>query len=546
MSDGTPPLPSDEEARQQRQAALHALAQSQLGKPAEAPAASAARATAPAPALRPPVVRTRAARRRLPPWLLIPSAVLIVAVIAGLVLHQLGGLPGQAAGSKAGPTSVVLTPSLRGLDCIHDVAWSPDGSQLAVMGYRDLCPDDEPSNYNYQAGVLHIYSAASGKLLQTILPDAAVLALPGIPLPSANVQPTTSVSDTSKPIIDYTHILWSPDGKRLALTFDINHWVTLGGAPLLAFAGLVLMNADGTGERAALSKEPSLPVFAFTAHAALRWDASNMSVLQLPAQPRSDYLASVPPAQSYSWSVAGQLVPGSPLATSPVQITPTGNPDGGQSFTIWQAGYISFLIPAAQSTSPVGSTTGVYVWTTELPFASPDGFLTWSPDGRYLIDSVSLFMTQRPVGRQSPTTSILQDMDLTGAPNGPIRDPALQKVFLSLATVQSFGFLPTDYVAWSPNGHLLAAISEFALPGSSGGAPIVPTVRIYNCVTGQLLATEVPQANAQLSLGQLTARVYLGASTFLRWSADGSHVLVFSSALDTITIWGPGQLPRGS
>jgi hypothetical protein len=550
MSEGTPPQLSDEEARRKRQAALRALAQTQLGVPAEGPAAKATGTTAPAPTRPGPVAPARTRRRPLP-WLLISSTVLVVAVIAGVVLHQLGRLPGQTAGSKPRSTTVVLVPALQGLNCIHDVAWSPDGSQLAVIGYRDLCPNDEPTNYNYQAGVLHIYSAASGKLLQTILPDPTVLALSGIPLPSPNVQPATSVSDTSKPVIDYTHVLWSPDGKRLALTFDINQWATFGaapgGAPFLTYSGLVLMNADGTSERAALWKETSQQqVVSFNAHTALRWDTGTMSVLPLPQQLHSDDLTSLLPAQSYSWSAAGQLVPGSPLDTSPVQITRVGNPDGGSSFTIWQAGYITFLIPAAQSTSPVGSTTGVYAWTTDLPIASSPGFLTWSPDGRYLIDSVSLFMTQRPVGRPNPTTSILQQMSLPGAPNGPIRDRALQRVFLSLATVQSNGFLPTDYVDWSPNGQLLAAVDEFGLPGSSGGAPIVPSVSVYSCATGQLLATLKPEVNARISLQQLTANAYLGSTTLLRWSPDGSHVLVFSSLLDTITIFGAGQLPGGA
>jgi hypothetical protein len=468
-------------------------------------------------------------------------------VVAGIVLHQLGDLPGRATASKTGPATIVLTPSLRGLDCIHDVAWSPDGSKLAVIGYRDLCPDDDPGNYNYQAGVLHIYAAATGRLLQTILPDQTVLALPGIPLPSANVQPTTSASDTSKPVIDYTHVQWSPDGKRMALTFDINHWSTLGGAPFLAFSGLVLVNADGTGERAALWKEAGGQLLAtFNAHPALRWDTSTMSVLPLTVRPQSDYLEALPPAQSYSWSAAGRLVPGASLIAAASTAAPIGNPDGGMSFTVWQTGYISYITPGPASSSPATGGLGVYIWATELPFASPDGYLSWSPDGRYLIDSVSLLMIQHPAGRPLPTTAALQQLNMARAPSAPVHDPALQQILTTLAVGQSPDLLPTDYVAWSPSGRFLAAISEFTPAGSSGGAPTAPAAAIYNCATGQLLATKAPQANPQLSLAQLTANAYLGSTTLLRWSDDGSHFLVFSSVLDTITVWGPGQLPRGS
>jgi hypothetical protein len=198
------------------------------------------------------------------------------------------------------------------------------------------------------------------------------------------------------------------------------------------------------------------------------------------------------------------------------------------------------------TTSPATTGSGVYAWATALPFASPDGYLTWSPDGRYLIDSVSLFVIQHPIGRPNPTASALQTLHMTSSPSAPVHDPALQRAFTSLSVGQGPGALPTDYVAWSPSGHLLAAISVFGPPGSSGGAPTVPTASIYTCATGQLLATMVPKANAQLSLGQLSTNAYLGSTTLLRWSADGSHFLVFSSVLDTITIWGPGQLPRGS
>ena len=90
-----------------------------------------------------------------------------------------------------------------------------------MLGYRDQCPTDDPSSYNYQAGVLHIYTAATGRLVRTILPDATVLALPGIPAAPAPVQPTSVAADTSKSVLDYTHVLWSPDGQQLALTYFI-------------------------------------------------------------------------------------------------------------------------------------------------------------------------------------------------------------------------------------------------------------------------------------------------------------------------------------
>jgi hypothetical protein len=33
-------------------------------------------------------------------------------------------------------------------------------------------------------------------------------------------------------------------------------------------------------------------------------------------------------------------------------------------------------------------------------------------------------------------------------------------------------------------------------------------------------------------------------SVWLKWSPDGSHLLLLDAAIGTLTIWGPGMLPR--
>src|SRR5215831_13424067 len=131
MSEPPLPSPTDEDARQKRQEVLRHLAQSQTGSPATTPGS-----TTPVP--RQEEVR---ARPRTPtthpkrPLLIIVSAVLVLAVVAGVILHRLTISPGRSVSSRPVATSVVIVPSLHGLDCLQDAEWSPDGQQIALLGY---------------------------------------------------------------------------------------------------------------------------------------------------------------------------------------------------------------------------------------------------------------------------------------------------------------------------------------------------------------------------------------------------------------------------
>jgi hypothetical protein len=410
------------------------------------------------------------------------------------------------------------------------------------------CPSDFPSEFNFQAGVVNIYSAVTGKLIQTISPDAKVLGLAGIPQPSPQVQPTSSASDTSKPVINYTHVLWSPDGKELALTFYIDRWIfdplnhTAGGLPfdlLSGVSGLVLVKADGTNERAAVVHgvhlQSALPGMLISLqYAATEWDTSTLKTVPVPAQPRFGDLVSLPAAPAYSWSSGGQLVPSTAGAPSPG--ASVGNPDGGSAFSMWQPGLLAFYNSTDINNSPVSVNPGVYVWSST--------FAVWSPDGRYLIDSVVLLGTVHPAGLPVPTAAGLKAFGWERLANIGIRDPAMQRL---LASLQSSGgnFQPLDYVAWSPNGRVLAALPEQPAgnPASLGnGAP--GTVTMYDSATGRTLRTLSTGLNARVTSNDLSNGRYLGSTSFLLWSADGSHLLDYFDLSDTITIWGPGALPK--
>jgi Tol biopolymer transport system component len=120
----------------------------------------------------------------------------------------------------------------------------------------------------------------------------------------------------------------------------------------------------------------------------------------------------------------------------------------------------------------------------------------------------------------------------------PIRDPALQRLLTSLNASTGQGGQALIDVAWSPNGRVLAAVPEEN--STNGGAAPAP-VTFYDSATAKTLGTLQPQPSTAV-----TQSAGAGSFYFLRWSADGSHVLVYSRQLDTITIWGPSVLPRSA
>jgi hypothetical protein len=436
---------------------------------------------------------------RLPPWLVILSIVWTAVVMTSLVSYRISSFPGLATPAYQ---DVLIVPSLQREMCLQDLAWSPDGRQVAVLGYRNSCPSELADSYNYRAGMVNIYSTATGHLVRMIQPDPAILALPGISS-LGTVRPASPGADTSKRAIGYRNILWSPDGKRLALTFVV-FLQGPDGQPLpRSFIGLVLINADGTNEHATMFSDTMQYNFA------LRWDTITED---------HHALQTLQPAMSYSWSSSGLLVPGDSPGAPASPTTPIGNPDGGRSFTIWQPGRIQLhnFVPYP----------GAYTWLTSA--------LAWSPDGRYLIESFYLYGLLHPVGEPSPPNRELKAMNLESAPTVGIRDHALQHLLTSLDTANWF-----DDIAWSPNGHVLAASPYGPSTAASEGSSVEP-VTLYDCVTGRALGSLQPPPDSK------APALPGGLGSQLLWSSDGSHLLLYSVILGTIAIWGPHLLPTSA
>jgi len=425
---------------------------------------------------------------------------------------------------------MTIVPSLHGLDCIQDATWSPNAQQVALLGYSGQCPSDDPSNYIYQPGVLQIYSAVTGQLLHTVLPDATVHALPSSPSSPADVNPGTTIVGTSKTVLVYTHVLWSPDGSNLALTFAITTWPGQGAIAVPAFRGIVLVNADGTHERAAILRVTGQQDSYFLL-SALRWDITSLSSLTAAVHQSYGPLISMPLGTSYSWSSDDHLIPTGSLTGASSSTTPVGDLDGGNAFTIWQPAILELF---AEPEAPY-----VYTWYSS--------FLAWSPDGRYLIDPVSLRGLVHPIGEPIPTADELNAVigPLT-VPTMPIRDSAEQQLYVLLTKIAGGGDKLFGDIAWNPSGRILAAIPDAGSSDATNGSASSAPITLYDSATGKSLATLQPPANTHASANGSSASSDINVISLLRWSADGSHLLVYSDQPGTITIWGPSILPHGT
>jgi hypothetical protein len=286
------------------------------------------------------------------------------------------------------------------------------------------------------------------------------------------------------------------------------------------------VNADGTAERAALVKETSQQ------YSALRWDTTTLGSHVVAVQRSYGAFISVPLGASYAWTSDGHLVPSGTLSNTSSPTTPVGNPDGGSTFTIWQ--------PSTLELFPEPGSPYIY--------SSYTAFLAWSPDGRYLIDSFSLHAIVHPAGEPVPTAAELnQLLGQQSAPTMPIHDPAQQRLYAALTSISNSGnAVFNDNIAWSPSGHILAAIPYEISTNPTSGSPYSAPVTFYDSATGKTVGTLQPASKSHISVTGGAASPYLNSDSLLRWSASGAHLLAYSAQLNTISIWGPSRLPRSA
>ncbi len=405
--------------------------------------------------------------------------------------------PSYDGRTPTAPRQLVLVPQHDGLDFPQDAAWSPDGTRIAILGRTaPLAPSDSGPH------VVNTYDATSGTLMAQLHPDPLVQTSITAALQSAAATPSSAASSALQSI-DFVHVLWSPTGQRLALTF-----VVFTGQPLPRLDGLVVATPDGKQPQVLLHSHDLTPMPTV-------WDVSTGSLA--PSSP-------LPPALGYQWATGGTLAPATPLNASTPPAQPAagqiGTPDAAPSFTIWQPGQVALQLTNPTNNSPQITVPGVYTWLTD--------FAAWSPDGRYLLADMSIFGQLQPSHRQLPSAQTLVQFRLDHAPLLPVRDTALEQLLLAMPP-DSPG--ASYSVAWRPDGRVLAIQVEVF---DSRGNPSQSAVTFYETAHGAKIGSLSPAAQGAS---------FQNAANLLRWSRDGTRLLIFDHSFGTVTIWGSGLLP---
>lgn len=368
-----------------------------------------------------------------------------------------------------------------GIRCPSQAAWSPDSSYIAILGYTQSCVQD-----TFVPAQIDLYAVSPVHRVAYWQPDGIILrAL----LHPPGVSPHLEFQLARKPgagyprgystvtPIRYLQMLWSPDGKRLALSF---------AAPTRAmtYEGIFLADVDGSHARVLLYPEPWQ--IDPTQWVPLQWNLQTGAAVPLKEST---------PALTYTWNAHDSLVPlakANAVSTSSYAALPPGNPAGDHTFSIWQPGQPIIL--------SLTHTPGAYLWRSS--------FASWSPDGRFLVTNFTVAGLMEPPGRAFPASSTLNTLGVKGVAHVPVHDRALIPAAAAARAV-----------AWNPTGTLLAV---YDLSGF---------VDLYDCQTGQRVRLLKPEATQPLS----------GSIVHLIWSPNGQFLLLSSAQWGLVTLWGAGN-----
>jgi hypothetical protein len=394
-----------------------------------------------------------------------------------------------------------IMPQQDGLTCLIDGMWSQDNTQIAFLGYRQDCP-----NGFYQTGLVAVNDALSGKQIALLWPDKAILQAFHSRFPQEGV-----------PVIYYQHILWSPHGQHLALTFLVE-FSSSESTTVPGFNGVLL--TDEMGKHMQVLLQPEKRNF----RSYTEWDLALGVTVATPSLPpvSSTYLITLPVALVYRWEADGSLVPFGRLTgmLEPFGVPPgpVGYPDGSGLFTLWQPGWVQLPLQPDGSRGPPFSAPDLYTWNTV--------FAAWSPDGRYIADSIFIGGRLALPGASPPSRQTLIDFQLEKLPLLRLHDVALQSILKALSVPVPPGDSNAMMVAWSRSGRLMAAYD----PGDKG---LGSKISLYNTTTGRQVASLFLPATPP-GLGVVFPQ--------LHWSPDSSHLFLLDPHSGSIVIWTiPGQ-----
>lgn len=435
------------------------------------------------------------------PLLILGIMLLLAALMGVATLKAVDRLRPTGASVTAPQPLLRLTPLAEGLKCVEQVAWSPDSAQVAVMGNTQTCGS---SSLYAQTTRILIYNARSGQISQQLQPDLDVIG-------SGDVRQALYDhwdDPHAVPQLTYTNLVWTPDNRSLLLPFAL-HVSGISHPDDAPITGLLRESvAPGALTSVWLDRLWRRP-----ANALELWDLSlaypadaptPTSGLRPPVGPQPVAVVAPPPGATYRWDSGGALASSGAAATGAV-----GDPSGGQSFTIWQAGVLSYLPPAAVGGPAI-------LWTAQIAPVSPDG--------RYFYSAVPA------TGALVPPSTLSAGAPLPTVPTLAPHDKALRALAVQLGQVAATDATTPLLITWRPDGRMLAVVKQ--TPASVAGAV---TVSLYNTATGALVTQLTPDFSG-LTAGPASAET-------LHWSPDGKQLLFSDGVYGSLTLWGPGKLP---
>ncbi len=481
--------------RQRRIEVLRSLAEHAAPAPH---AATSATGTPRRPRARPS--RRRLAQRTRNRWLALVAAALCVVVIAVVALTRLAHAPAHVSMHPSGPT--VVRPALDQIGCPQDASWSLDGSKIALFG----------ENCGGSDTMLNIYDAATGTLVaHTDMTASAKQTL-------QSFAPAT----VTRVLVGFHAALWTSD--YLFVPFEVFDPGAADPTSAVPAEGLLGYNPDG---RAPLQAAVGIVPNRSGPFSYVGWDGNGFTSSYTATYPdalvghapNQSVYSSLPPALTYDLR-SFEPHPLIPLTyrTSPPNDPGgrIGDPTSALHLTIWQPSTLTYF-----STIPGTSTPASIVLfdTNFAVLAPPILYTNLTFEGRLV-----------PPDQPAPDVAALGAAGLL-APWLPIRDSALAYVLTDLEHSAAPGVGPAA-VAWRPDGARLAYQPGIAI--GAGAGPRAHDVRIYDCTSGQVLATLTPPRPAGAPIT---------ATNLLRWSPDGTKLMLLDRVASEIVVWGKGQLP---
>ncbi len=416
---------------------------------------------------------------------LITALAVIVVLIATVCARGL--FPWQ---QHSRPASNVASISLaaNNLFCPSYAAWSPNGQQVAVLAQVGKC--DNP-----YAGIITHNAVAifdtHGQLVRQLNPDLSLSDSITYTDEAQATATATGIPQTIQVYPAYLGLLWSSDGKHLALPFYMNYGEN-GESSSLEY-GVTLLPLDG-------SSQTSFSYSPFYGH-----DYFDLQAKRPIQHNSSDWRI----ALGYQWNDDGKLV----ATPVPSASAPIGNPSGGQAFTAWQPGTVSL--------------------DRKMTALSFDAVVTaWSPNGRYLMPLVGF-------GGELDVNAISYTQGSDGEFHLAPRDKGLMAAAVRLKNPAD-PYAAQMSVAWRADGKLIAAtdpnllIDQVVANGNTMDIPDASrSISIFDCATGTRLLTlkSSPLVNHQSYYAGLVPQPALG------WNTAGNKLFFLDTTFDALTIW---------